>query len=158
MQMGEYASREKLIVQGPDGRQVKNLRILGPTRNLVQVELAQTDLRQLGMSAPIRPSGTHDGSPGALLIGPAGQFQMTTGVIRANRHLHLHTLHAQALNLKENDILAVHVPGTKPTTMYDVQVRIRDTFRAQLHLDTDDANALDVKNGQPAYIVEKIGP
>jgi putative phosphotransacetylase len=156
MQEGEFAAAERLTVRGPGG-QIEGVRILGPTRNLVQVEVAQTDLRTLGMTAPVRPSGTHDGSSGALLIGPAGQWKMERGVIRANRHIHLSQKNAADLGLKENDVVAVHVPGVKPTSFYDVQIRVRDTFRAQFHLDTDDGNALDVKDGDVAHIIQKIG-
>jgi putative phosphotransacetylase len=157
MQGGEFAAKERLTVRSDNGGEIQGVRILGPVRNLVQVEVSQTDLRQLKMSAPIRPSGTHDGSSGATLIGPAGEWRMERGVIRANRHLHLSPKNAQDLGLAENDVVAIHVNGSKPTTFYDVQIRVRDTFAAQFHLDTDDGNALDARDGDTAHIIEKVG-
>jgi propanediol utilization protein len=158
MQKGEFAARERVTVRAQGGdREIKGVRILGPTRNLVQVEVAQTDLRVLRIDAPVRPSGTHDGSPGALLIGPAGTWTMPSGVIRANRHVHLSPANATALGLAENDVVEVRLEGPKPLTYHDVQVRVRDTFAAQFHLDTDDANAADVSDGFVARIVRKVG-
>jgi len=154
MQRGEFAAEEKVAVRGPKGT-IDGIRILGPTRNLVQVEVAVPDLRQIGINAPMRPSGVHDGSPGCALIGPFGEYKMTTGVIRANRHVHLSPKNAADLKVKENDLVVVHIPGPKPTTYYDVQVRVRDTFHAQLHLDTDDANAVEVRDGDLAVILSK---
>jgi len=156
MQKGEFAAKEKIDVVGPGGK-IEGVRILGPTRNLNQVEVAVPDLRALGLKAPVRPSGTHDGSPGATLVGPTGAWTMPTGVIRANRHIHLSPKNAADLGLKENDVVAVHIPGGKPATLYDVQIRVRDTFVAQFHLDTDDGNAMDATDGESAFIVEKLG-
>ena len=38
-------------------------------------------------------------------------------------------------------MLNVFVEGIKPTRFYDVQVRARDDFRCEMHIDTDDAKS-----------------
>ena len=75
---------------GPRSRVISNLRILGPCRNLNQVELAYTDAIALGFDIPLRMSGDIKGTPGCMLMGPAGFFEMPDGVIRALRHVHMH--------------------------------------------------------------------
>ena len=52
-QPGQYACEEKVDVVGPKGT-LKGLRVLGPTRNVTQVELSNTDCRTIGIKAPDR--------------------------------------------------------------------------------------------------------
>src|SRR5271163_1591745 len=88
-QEGQFAAKETLTLIGPRSRVISNLRILGPCRNINQVELAYTDAIALGFDIPLRLSGDIKGSPGAMLMGPEGFFEMPDGVIRALRHAHL---------------------------------------------------------------------
>ena len=37
----------------------------------------------------------------------------------------------------------------------DVQVRVRDDFNAEMHIDTDDANSAGLKNGSVVKIIKK---
>src|SRR6185295_1253415 len=56
-QEGQFAAKETLTLIGPRSRVISNLRILGPCRNLNQVELAYTDAIALGFEIPLRASG-----------------------------------------------------------------------------------------------------
>src|SRR5688572_17472435 len=47
-QDGQYAAQESVTLIGPRSRVISNLRILGPCRDLNQVELALTDAISLG--------------------------------------------------------------------------------------------------------------
>ena len=49
-QDGQYAAKESVTLIGPRSRVISNLRILGPCRDLNQVELAFTDAISLGLS------------------------------------------------------------------------------------------------------------
>src|SRR5512143_218831 len=89
-QEGQFAAKEMLTLIGPRSRVISNLRILGPCRALNQVELAYTDGIALGFDLPLRLSGNIEGTPGGMLMGPAGFFEMKQGVIRALRHVHMH--------------------------------------------------------------------
>ena len=82
-QEGQFAAEEAVTLIGPRSRVISNLRILGPCRDINQVELAFTDSIALGFQIPVRRSGEIEGTPGCMLMGPAGFFEMPNGVIRA---------------------------------------------------------------------------
>jgi len=155
-QPGQFASKQLVSVVGPRGRIIERIRILGPARNDTQVELSLTDCVYLGIDAPVRPSGEHHGSTGALIVGPAGHLAIDRGVIRANRHVHLHTSEAAVLGLKDKDTVLIKIDGDRPVIYYDVQVRARPDFSAELHLDTDDANAIGLEDGALAQIIRDV--
>lgn len=157
-QVGEYASHQQVTLVSPAGRCLGPVRVLGPVRKATQVEISLTDCFALGLTKlpPIRPSGDHRDSVGLTLVGPAGSVTLSAGVIRANRHIHLHTSQARALGISDKDIVAVRVEGERPAILFDVQVRVAETFRAELHLDTDDANAVGVKTGDVAQILRQM--
>ena len=98
-QEGAYAAKETVTLVGPRSRVISNLRILGPCRDFNQIELAYTDAIALGFDIPLRLSGDIAGTPGCMLMGPHGFFEMKEGVIRAAPHVHMHP----------DD--AAHVPG-----------------------------------------------
>src|SRR5712671_6532827 len=99
-QEGQFAAKETLTLIGPRSRVISNLRILGPCRSFNQVELAYTDAIALGFELPLRLSGNIEGTPGGMLMGPAGFFEMPKGVIRALRHVHMHPEDAEFYGVK----------------------------------------------------------
>ena len=48
--------------------------------------------------------------------------------------------------IKDNDIVDVEIQNSKPTRFYNVQVRVREDFNTEMHIDTDDANACAIKD------------
>ena len=88
-QEGQFASQQTVTLIGPRKRIIPNLRILGPCRNLTQIELAITDSIQLGIDIPVRMSGDIEGTPGGYVMGPKGMLEMKNGIIRAARHVHM---------------------------------------------------------------------
>ena len=66
-QEGQFAAKETVTLVGPRSRVISNLRILGPCRDLNQIELALTDAIALGFDIPIRSSGNIAGTPGCML-------------------------------------------------------------------------------------------
>lgn len=156
LQPGEFAAEQTLTVVGPRMRALEKVRILGPARKKTQVEVSLTDAIYLGLRPPVRPSGNHEGSVGAVLVGPKGSVNLESGVIRANRHIHLHTRDAQLLGLQDNMRVMVRIGGDRPVLYHDVQLRVSDKFVSEMHLDTDDANAAGVTSGDYAQIVSGI--
>ncbi len=153
LQKGEFAAEQTVSVIGPRMRCIENVRILGPTRKATQLEMSLTDYVYLGVKAPVRPSGQHDGTPGIVMAGPKGAITMKSGVIRANRHIHLNTADALRLGVRDGESVLVRIPGDRPVIYHDVQIRTGDKFVAEMHLDTDDANAVGVRSGDFAQII-----
>ncbi|HPA46081.1 MAG TPA: phosphate propanoyltransferase [bacterium] len=154
-QKGEYATTSAVTLVGPRMRCMDQVRVLGPTRDRTQVEVSRTDAIFLGIDPPVRPSGNHEETNGIIVVGPVGVIHLKQGVIRANRHMHIHTSDAQRWGLKDNDTVRVRIANAhKNTVLEGVQVRVRDTFRAEMHVDTDDANACSVSTGDFAEILD----
>ncbi len=152
-QPGQFACQECLDVIGPKGV-LHKVRILGPERSSPQVELAQTDCRTIGVNAPVRSSGHVEGTPGILLQGPRGVLSLSQGVIIADRHLHMSTAQAAAFGLADGDTVRVRIDGGKPGILDGILVRAGKQYELDLHLDTDDANAFQLKQGQLVTVLE----
>ncbi len=151
----EYASEEFVTLVGPSLKSIEKVRVLGPVRKNTQVEISRTDTFTLKVSPPVRPSGDIKGSERLVLVGPKGSVYLKEGVIIANRHIHLTPEYAHRHNISDNDYVDVEVEGIKPTRFYDVQVRVRDDFNVEMHIDTDDANSAGLKNGAKVRIIKK---
>lgn len=156
MLMGkEFASNEVVTLVGPSLKSIENVRVLGPVRKDTQVEISRTDTFVLKISPPVRPSGEIKGSEKMVIVGPKGSVYLKEGVIIANRHIHLTPEFAKTMNLESNDYVDVVIDGVKPTKFYDVQIRIRDDFNVEMHIDTDDANSCGLKNGDVVHIIKR---
>lgn len=151
----EYASEECVTLVGPSLKSIEKVRVLGPVRANTQVEISKTDTFILKVSPPVRPSGKIEGSEKMVIVGPKGVVYLNEGVIIANRHIHLEPNFAEENGIKDNDYVDVLVDSVKPTKFYDVQVRVRDDFRNEMHIDTDDANSAGIKNGTMVTIIKK---
>ena len=146
-QEGQFASQQTVTMIGPRKRIIPNLRILGPCRNLTQVELSITDSVQLGIDLPIRASGNIDGTPGCYIMGPKGMLEMKNGVIRAWRHVHMSPDDAKFYGVKHMDTITLKVTAKDCSTRFDdLLVRVDPTFKLEVHIDTDEANACDLEH------------
>lgn len=155
-QEGQFAAEQTVTLIGPRKRIIPNLRILGPCRNLTQIELALTDAVQLGMDIPIRMSGDIEGTPGAYIMGPKGMLEMTHGVIRAARHVHMSPSDAAFYGVKHLNKITLKVTAAGCTTRFDdLLVRVDPSFKLEVHIDTDEANACNL---DMATKVELISP
>src|SRR5213079_2549140 len=97
------------MVIGPRRRMLPNVRVLGPTRPQSQVELAFTDSISLGIDAPVRLSGNIAGTPGCVLVGPAGAVQLQEGVIRAARHVHMSLDDIKSYGVANGDLMKLRI-------------------------------------------------
>ena len=114
--------------------------ILGPERKACQVEVSLTDARTLGVCAPVRESGDVAGSAGCKLVGPAGEYEISEGVIAAKRHIHL-TPEAAADLVADKEIVRVALDTERSLVFGDVVIRVSDKFAPAMHIDTDESNA-----------------
>ncbi len=152
-QPGQFAAEETLHIVGPKGA-IEKVRVLGPTRKETQVEISMTDSFKLGIKAPIRNSGDLDGTPGCTLVGPKGSVILSKGVIVAARHLHANKAEAEALGLVDNEYITVKSSGSRGTLFENVWVRVSDACALDFHIDTDEANAAGIKNGDLVEIIK----
>ncbi|MEA4882227.1 MAG: phosphate propanoyltransferase [Clostridia bacterium] len=154
-QKGQYAAEETVTLIGPKGS-FTGIRILGPCRKQTQVELSRTDCFRLGITPPVRDSGDLAGSPSVRIVGPAGEVTIPCGVILAKRHIHMTPAEACELGVANGDIVMVRADGDRALTFDQVLIRVHDTFTWEMHLDTDEANAASLKNGDMVTII-KVG-
>lgn len=153
-QPGQYACRETLTVVGPSLRPIEGVRVLGPVRGKSQVEISLTDSYTLKVKPPVRESGNIAGSAAVTVIGPKGVVELDEGCIIANRHIHMSPSDGVAFGVKDGDIVTVEVEGKRPARWYGVQVRVHPEFRLEMHVDTDDANAVGIGNGFKVKVVK----
>lgn len=153
-QPGQFACKEVLTIVGPSLRPIENVRVLGPERTASQVEISRTDSYTLKVKPPVRESGKIAGSASISIIGPKGIVTLKEGCIIANRHIHMSLEDGKRFGVTDNSYVTVDVDSERRTRFYDVQVRVSDKFRLEMHLDTDDANAAALKNGDKVRIVD----
>jgi acetate kinase len=155
-QPGQFAAREVVDLQGPHGR-LEHVRLIGPPRDCNQVEISRSDEFALGIDAPLRLSGDLKDSPGVRVEGPAGAVQLDRGLICARRHLHMSRGDARVLGVADGTSVRVRVGSDgREAVLEDVRVRVSEQFATELHLDTDEANAVGVRTGDTAQIVTAV--
>ena len=154
-QPGQFACKEQVTIIGPSMRAIEGVRILGPLRKNSQVEISMTDSYLLKVNPPVRDSGDIAGSAPITIIGPKGIVALKAGCIIANRHIHMTPADAQLFGVKDGDRVIVDVNGTRKTRWYDVQIRVSDKFKLEMHVDTDDANAVGIKNGSIVKVIKE---
>jgi len=152
-QPGEFAAEETLTVVGPKGA-LENVRVLGPLRNKIQVEISLTDGFKLGIKPPVRNSGNLEGTPGAVLVGPAETLVLEEGVILVARHIHMNSADAERYSLKDGQHVRVRFGGVRGLVMENVIVRVKPTYELELHVDKDEANAALLTNGSKVEILQ----
>ena len=154
-QDGFYAAEETVMVVGPKRKMLPTVRVLGPTRKASQVELAFTDGISLGIDLPVRASGQITGTPGCVLVGPAGAVELGEGVIRAERHVHMNFATAQRYGVKNGDRMSLVINGACSTVFRDLLVRADATSKLEVHIDTDEGNAADLDHAASVELVRQ---
>ncbi len=154
-QDGFYAAEETVMVVGPRKRMLPSVRILGPTRPASQVELAFTDGISMGIDLPVRASGKIAGTPGCVLVGPAGVVELTEGVIRAERHVHMNLEDAARYRVKPGDRMSLRIESSCGLIMRDLLVRADATSKLEVHIDTDEGNACDLDHATHMELIKQ---
>jgi len=154
-QDGFYAAAETVMVVGPRKRMLPTVRVLGPTRPFSQVELAFTDGISLGIDLPVRPSGKIEGTPGCVLVGPKGVVELKQGVIRAERHVHMNFDDAARYGVKNGDRMSLRIKSSCTTTFEDLLVRADAGSKLEVHIDTDEGNAVDLDHATKVELIKQ---
>ena len=149
---GQFASNEQVTIVGTKLRAIENVRILGPVRKESQVEISMTDARTLGVAPVVRNSGDIAGSAPIALVGPKGALYLKECCIVAKRHIHMSPAHAAAAGVADKDVVSVVAVNERGTTFDEVLVRVDPSFTLEMHIDTDEANAAQLKTGDAVVI------
>lgn len=151
-QPGQFKSGATVTIK-TDKAEINNVRVLGPNRLYTQVEISKTDSYKLGINPPVRNSGDIMNSAEVTIIGPKGEVTSNCCII-ATRHIHISKEQRKYYKLDKVDMVNVLLPGDKGGIITNVYLKEAPNSFFELHLDTDDANAHMIKNGDVVEILE----
>lgn len=152
-QPGQFASKETVTLIGPKGK-IEKVRVLGPARGETQVEISLYDGFTLGVTPPIRDSGDIVGTPSIVIQGPRGQLKVDHGLICAARHIHMHPDDADYFDVSNGERVQVRVSGPRGVTFDNVLIRVSPKYKLEMHIDLDEANAAQIKNGHLGVLLK----
>ena len=75
------------------------------------------------------------------MVGPAGEVEITEGVIIAKRHIHMTPEDAEKIGVADKQIVKVRLDTARPLIFDDVVCRVSPKFALAMHIDTDECNA-----------------
>ncbi len=151
---GQFAAQETCTIVGLKLRALEKVRVLGPVRSANQVEISATDARTLGVGAPVRNSGDVKGSAPIAIVGPKGAIYLKEGCIVAARHIHMSPEDAARMGVKDKDVVSVQADNARGTVYDQVLIRVDPTFTLEMHIDTDEANAAGIKQGDRVRLLK----
>ena len=94
-----------------------------------------------------------EGSCPVTLIGPKGELHLDKGLIIADRHIHMTQKQKEMYGFKDVDYVSVAIPGEKGGIINNVRLKVTEQAYYELHLDTDDANAHLLHDGDILEII-----
>ena len=150
-QPGMYACNEVVTIKG-DKRSIDGVRVLGPLRGYTQVEVSKTDAYYLGVNPPVRNSGDLEGAYPITIIGPNGTITRKACII-ATRHIHVDQRIRKEHNLEKIEKVSIKINGEKGGVIDNVYLKDSEEAYFELHLDTDDANAHLLSQGDEVEII-----
>jgi propanediol utilization protein len=154
-QDGFFAAKQTVAVVGPRRRMLPDVRVLGPCRGATQVELAFTDGISLGIELPVRISGNLKGTPGCVLVGPKGVVELSSGVIRAERHVHMGPADLKYYDVQDGDRMNLRIESPGCSTVFEgLVVRYGEKIKLEVHLDTDEGNAANLENATKVELLK----
>lgn len=153
IQPHQFASNQFVTIK-TDKNKIEHVRVLGPLRNYTQVEISKTDACQLGIHPPIRDSGDLLDAEKVEIIGPFGTITKKCCIL-ANRHIHMTKKMREELGFSNISEVKVSFEGEKGLIFDHVKIKECSEAILELHLDTDEANAGNLKTGDNGIIIKK---
>ena len=151
-QPGMFASTLTVSITGTK-RTIDNVRVLGPLRDYTQVEVSKTDSYTLGVNPPVRDSGDLAAAVDITITGPLGSITRKACII-ATRHIHVNDEIRKEHGLEGIKKVSIRKVGEKGAILNDVHLKDLPLSYFELHLDTDDANALLLKQDDELEIIK----
>ena len=100
-------------------------------------------------------SGDIKGTPGGYVMGPKGMLEMKDGIIRAARHVHMSPPDAKYYGVTHLDLITMKVTSPGCATRFDdMIVRVDPSFKLEVHIDTDEANACDLERATKVELIK----
>ncbi|MBQ9011082.1 MAG: phosphate propanoyltransferase [Bacilli bacterium] len=150
----QFAAKQTVTIKTANGF-FENVRIVGPLRDYNQIEISKTDSYKLKVNPPIRTSGDLEGSLPITIIGPKGEVNLDKGLILANRHIHLTEEDIKKWGLENTEKVVVKINGEKAGILKNVYLKVTKQASLRLHLDTDDANAFNLRNDDEVEVLKE---
>ena len=117
------------------------------------MEISLSDGFALGVAPPVRESGKLSGTPGIEIIGPTGSVRKEGSVIAALRHIHMSDKEAALYGFKDGEVVDAEIGSPERSAIFrNVLLRVSGKYALEMHLDTDEANAVGAKTGDFARI------
>jgi len=154
-QPGEFAAEETLTIFNVDsGKEIKDVRILGPFRDNSQLEISITDAYNLKLKTipKIRISG--DIADTTSLLAKNQKNSIKIPCIVAQRHLHCCAKEAEKLKLKNNQEISIKISVKREVNFHNIVVRVSENYKLALHLDTDEGNSAGIQGKAFGEIVK----
>lgn len=150
-QPGQYACKETVTICGPNGA-IEKVRILGPVRGMTQVEILEGDCYKLGVTTEPRLSGDLKLTNGITIVGPKGTVQIPEGLIVAQRHIHMTPIDAEHYGVHDGQMVSIEIDGSRGGIYKNVAIRVTDKSALELHIDMEEANAMNVSSSTKVQI------
>jgi putative phosphotransacetylase len=160
LQRGEFAAEQYVKMAGSNG-EFPIVRIVGPLRDTLQVEISRTDAFHLGIHPPVGKFAHLPAGESVTITGPQGFMTISENIMVSRRHIHINPEAAQAIGIRDQDCVYVapaHIKGdpteSRLCVLGNVLVRVKESFEKELHIDTDEANACGLSPGDFVYVVQ----
>jgi putative phosphotransacetylase len=89
-----------------------------------------------------------------MLMGPNGFFEMSNGVIRALRHVHMNPADAEFYGVKPGEEMRLKIGGPCAVVLDKMLARVDPSFKLEVHIDTDEGNACNLQPDTPCELLK----
>lgn len=157
-----FVSRQEVDAATALGR-LTGVAVIGPAEGPSRLECPRGAALALGLDPPVRHSGDVEGAPRVTLIGPRGHVELPHGVITLTRRLQCSPDNARRLGLLDGDTVICALRGrrrqevreaVRDGILGEIFVRVSADYDLELQIDSDDANALRVADGDSARLLD----
>lgn len=149
-QPGQFAANQTVILE-KNNKEIKNVRVIGPNRPYTQVEISRTDAYFFRMNPPVRTSGDLNAAEEITIKTEKGQITRKAAII-ADRHIHITKEEREKYNLLKGEY-QVKINGEKSGILGSIKIKEAPNSYFELHLDSDDANAFNIKQDDELEII-----
>jgi propanediol utilization protein len=146
-----FKINHRFMVTTPGGLFIEDIAVVGPARERTIIELPFSVFKRIhSRPSHIGFEETEEADPLDCTLhgGPEQRWvDVKNGLIIPRRHIHLSTATANLNGIYEGDLCSVSVETCRALAFRDVLIHVGDLFEDDFHIDTDEANASWLVNG-----------